>query len=125
MNTELEQVMMKAFPRDSNSPRPPQASRLYAVLCATEEPMSLDRGAGAGMWSTQKLFYPVCTPFTTELGRGEKGKSGPGLEEKNTTVKERGVEKKTLGFSKAETKKRTSADQPFPQTAVRIGAAPR
>ncbi len=25
--------------------------------------MSLDRGAGAGMWATQKLFYPVCTPF--------------------------------------------------------------
>lgn len=78
------------------------------------------------MWSTQKLFYLVCTPFTTERGRGgKKSKSGPGLEEKNTTVKERGVEKKTLGFSKAETKKRTSADQPFPQTVVRIGAAPR
>lgn len=47
------------------------------------------------MWSTQKLFYLVCTPFTTERRRGgEKSKSGPGLEEKNTTVKERGVEKK-------------------------------
>lgn len=77
------------------------------------------------MWSTQKLFYLVCTPFTTERGRREKSKSGPGLEEKNTTVKESGVEKKTLELSKAETKKRTSADQPFPQTVVRIGAAPR
>ncbi len=45
-------------------------------------------------------------PSVHRLGRGEKGKSGPGLEERNTTVKERGVEKKDPWFLKSRDKEK-------------------
>lgn len=83
--------------------------------------MSLDRGAGAGMFSCglhRSSFISSVHRLQLNEGEGEKSKSGPGLEEKNTTVKEWGVEKKTLACSKAATKKRTSTDQPFPHTVV-------
>lgn len=119
---ELEQVMMKAIPLMlcpviKTLLVLPKASRLYTVICAPEELMSLDRGAGAGMFSCglhRSSF--ISSVHRLQLNEGEGGKASLGLVWKRKIPQwKRGEWKKTLAFSEAETKKRTSADQ----TAVR------